>query len=82
MKVTMIPGDGIGREISKSAMEIIDASGAGLEWEVVHAGEAVYEETGKLIPDEVFESLERNKVGLKGPMTTPIGKDSAVPTFS
>lgn len=74
MKVTMIPGDGIGKEISKSAMEIIDASGANIEWEIVQAGEAVYEEIGTLIPDDVFESLERNKVGLKAPMTTPIGK--------
>lgn len=73
MKVTMLPGDGIGNEIAQSVMDIIDASGANLEWEIVRAGEAVFEETGTLIPDEVFASLERNKVGLKGPMTTPIG---------
>jgi isocitrate dehydrogenase (NAD+) len=74
MKVTMIPGDGIGQEIAKSTMEVIDASGATIEWEVVEAGEAVYNKTGQLIPDEVFNSLETNKVGIKGPMTTPIGK--------
>lgn len=74
MKVTMIPGDGIGKEIAESVMKIIDASGAGLDWEIVNAGEEVYKETGELIPDNVFESLERNKVGIKGPMTTPIGE--------
>lgn len=73
MKVTMIPGDGIGKEISKSVMDIIDASGAAIEWDIVYAGKEVYEKTGVLIPENVFESLEKNKVGLKGPMTTPIG---------
>jgi isocitrate dehydrogenase (NAD+) len=72
-KVTVIPGDGIGPEITASVMKIIDATGADLEWEIVHAGEKVYDETETLIPHEVFESLERNKVGIKGPMTTPIG---------
>lgn len=73
MKVTMIPGDGIGQEISKSTMDVIDASGAEVEWDIVQAGEAVYNQTGKLIPDDVFKSLETNKVGIKGPITTPIG---------
>lgn len=73
MKVTMIPGDGIGKEISKSVMDIIDASGAAIEWDIVYAGKEVYEKTGVLIPENIFESLEKNKVGLKGPMTTPIG---------
>ena len=73
MKVTMIPGDGIGQEIAKSTMDVINASGAKIDWEIVQAGEAVYNETGKLIPDEVFKSLETNKVGIKGPITTPIG---------
>lgn len=73
MKVTMILGDGIGPEISQSAMDIIDATDAGIEWEIVNAGEGVYEETGELIPDSVYESLERNKVALKAPLTTPIG---------
>lgn len=74
MKITMITGDGIGKEISQSAMDIIDASGANIVWDIVHAGEAVYEETGTLIPEDVYESLEQNKVALKAPMTTPIGK--------
>lgn len=74
MKVTMITGDGIGEEISQSVMDIIDASGADVAWDIVHAGEAVYEKTGTLIPDDVYQSLEQNKVALKAPMTTPIGK--------
>lgn len=74
MKITMIPGDGIGKEIAKSTMDVIDASGAEIEWEVVQAGEAIYNETGELIPKNVYDSLEKNKVGIKGPMTTPIGK--------
>lgn len=73
MKVTVIPGDGIGREISKSMMEIVDASGADIQWDVHHAGEEVYKEGGEIIPQEVYDSLEENKVGIKGPMTTPIG---------
>ncbi len=73
MKVTMIPGDGIGHEISESTMEVIDASDAGIEWEIVEAGEAVFKETGELIPEEVYNSLETNKTAIKGPITTPIG---------
>lgn len=74
MKITMIPGDGIGPEISQSTMDIIDATGVEIDWDIVRAGEAVFKETGQLIPDEVYESLETNKIGIKGPMTTPIGK--------
>ena len=71
--ITMIPGDGIGPEISQVTMDIVSAACKNINWEVVNAGEAVYEKTGKLIPDDVFESLEKNKIGIKGPITTPIG---------
>lgn len=71
--ITMIPGDGIGPEISQVTMDIVSAACKDINWEVVNAGEAVYEKTGKLIPDDVFESLEKNKIGIKGPITTPIG---------
>lgn len=74
MKITMIPGDGIGREISKAMMTIVSASGADVEWEVLHAGEQVFNKTGTLIPEEVFKSIEANKIAIKGPITTPIGK--------
>jgi isocitrate dehydrogenase (NAD+) len=73
-KITLIPGDGIGPEVTASTVKIIEATGFPVEWEVVNAGAQVYEETGSLIPDSVFESIEKNKVALKGPIATPIGK--------
>ena len=72
-KITLIPGDGIGPEVTESARKVVEATGLPVEWEVVNAGEAVYKETGVLVPDEVFESIERNKIALKGPITTPVG---------
>lgn len=74
MNITMIPGDGIGREISKAMMAVVDASGADVKWDILDAGEQVFNETGTLIPDVVFESIEKNKIAIKGPITTPIGK--------
>ena len=67
MKITLIPGDGIGPEITKSARRIVDALDIGIEWDVVEAGEAVYNKTGELIPDNVYQSIEANKVVLKVP---------------
>lgn len=74
MRVTMIPGDGIGREIAQAMMQVVDASGAKIEWEIVHAGETVLQETGELVPQAVYDSLERNQIAIKGPITTPIGQ--------
>ncbi|MGO4941859.1 isocitrate/isopropylmalate dehydrogenase family protein [Ruoffia tabacinasalis] len=74
MKITLIPGDGIGPEITESARNIVDALDIGIEWEVVAAGEAVFNKQGTLIPDDVYESIEKNKIVLKGPIMTPIGK--------
>jgi len=74
MKITMIPGDGVGSEISNSMMAIIDVTNADIEWEIVRAGAAVFDEKGELIPEDVFNSLETTRVGIKGPITTPIGK--------
>ncbi|MCP1225784.1 isocitrate/isopropylmalate dehydrogenase family protein [Sebaldella sp. S0638] len=73
-KVTLIPGDGIGPEISKSVTDIFKAAGVQVEFELENAGEKVFNETGELIPDSLYKSIERNKVALKGPITTPIGK--------
>lgn len=73
MKVTLLAGDGIGQEIAQAVMKIVEASGADIQWDEVQAGEAVYHETGDLIPQSVYDSLENNRVALKGPMTTPIG---------
>lgn len=73
-KITLIPGDGIGPEISEAARRVIDASGVKIEWEIVEAGEAVISQYGTPLPEYVLESVRRNRVALKGPLTTPVGK--------
>ena len=72
--VTLIPGDGIGPEVTDAAKRILEASGAKLAWEPHDAGAAVAERRGTTLPPEVLESIRRNKVALKGPIGTPIGK--------
>lgn len=72
-KVTMIEGDGIGKEISASLRKVFRACNVDIVWEIYKAGEEQYNKTGVLMSDELFYSLEKNKVGIKGPMTTPIG---------
>jgi isocitrate dehydrogenase (NAD+) len=71
--VTLIQGDGIGPEVLEAARRVIDASGVDVEWEVMNAGATALETTGSLLPDRVIESIKRNKVALKGPITTPVG---------
>lgn len=72
--VTLIPGDGIGPEITDSVVKILKSAGAEIEWDVQTAGADVVEAEGKPLPDRVIESIKRNKVALKAPVTTPIGK--------
>lgn len=72
-RVTLIPGDGVGPEVVEAARRVIDASGVEIEWEVQEAGLAVMEREGTPLPERVLASLRRNRVGLKGPMTTPRG---------
>lgn len=72
-KITLIPGDGIGPEVTEAARMVLDASGVKIEWEIVEAGEKVMEKFGTPLPDYVLESIKKNKVALKGPITTPIG---------
>jgi isocitrate dehydrogenase (NAD+) len=72
-RVTLIPGDGIGPEVTDAARRVIDASGVSIDWEVQEAGSDVMEKYGTPLPDQVIESIRRNKVALKGPITTPIG---------
>src|SRR5215211_6397380 len=72
-RVTLIPGDGIGPEVSDAARRVIDATGVPIEWEVREAGLTALESQGNVLPEETLASLQRNTVGLKGPMTTPIG---------
>src|SRR5919202_2997794 len=73
--ITLIPGDGTGPEVTGATREVIDALDAGIEWEVVEAGEKVVEEEGEEspLPEYVLESIRRNKVALKGPLSTPVG---------
>jgi isocitrate dehydrogenase (NAD+) len=71
--ITLIPGDGIGPEVTNSAKKVIEATGLKINWDIVNAGADVYTEKGVLVPDEVFKSLEKNKIALKGPITTPVG---------
>ena len=72
-RVTLIPGDGIGPEVSEAARRVIDATGVPIAWEVREAGMVALEKEGDLLPAATLESLRRNRLGLKGPMTTPIG---------
>ena len=72
-KVTLIPGDGIGPEVTSAAVRILEATGVKFEWESFQAGADAYEKYREYIPKELTESIERNKVALKGPITTPIG---------
>jgi len=72
-KITVIRGDGIGPEVIDAALLVLEASGAKLKFEFVNAGESVMKEYGTPLPDEVIESIKKNKVALKGPVTTPIG---------
>ena len=71
--VTLIPGDGIGPELAEATRRVLDASGVRFDWEIVHAGEAVMAKEGTPLPQHVLDSILRNKVAIKGPITTPIG---------
>ncbi|HUQ78397.1 MAG TPA: isocitrate/isopropylmalate dehydrogenase family protein [Patescibacteria group bacterium] len=71
--VTLIPGDGIGPELAEATRRVLDATGVAFEWEVQEAGEAMIAEHGTPLPERVLESIRRNKVALKGPITTPVG---------
>ena len=72
--VTLIPGDGIGPEVTDAMVKVVEASGAKINWEKVQAGEAVIEKYNTAIPDYVIDSIKKNKVAIKGPITTPVGK--------
>src|SRR5690349_13162983 len=72
-KVTLIPGDGIGPEVTNAVVRILEATGVKFEWETFAVGAEAYEKSGEYIPKDLIGSLERTKVGLKGPVTTPVG---------
>ena len=73
-KITLINGDGIGPEISDAVVKIIEAAGLKIDWDIQTAGADVIEKEGSPLPDRVLESIKRNKIALKAPVTTPIGK--------
>src|SRR5579864_4352961 len=72
-KVTLIPGDGIGPEVVKASVRILEATGVKFEWESYAAGAEAYEKYKEYLPKALLDSVERNKVALKGPVTTPVG---------
>lgn len=72
-EVTLIPGDGIGPEVSGATRKVVDAVGAGIEWDVQEAGMPAIKSHGDPLPPHVLESIQRNGVALKGPVTTPVG---------
>jgi len=72
--VTLVTGDGIGPEIAQAARRCIDATGAGINWEIAEAGTEVMERLGTPLPDATIESIKKNKIALKAPITTPVGK--------
>jgi NAD-dependent isocitrate dehydrogenase len=74
MKAILIPGDGIGKEISQSVIKVSDALSTGIEWTEYHAGAEYYAENGKLMEDGLLDAVRETGIALKGPTATPIGK--------
>jgi isocitrate dehydrogenase (NAD+) len=72
-RVTLIPGDGIGPDLTNSVQEVVEALDVDIEWEIAEAGETVMDKEGTPLPESVLESIRRNKIALKGPLTTPVG---------
>jgi len=72
-RITLIPGDGIGPEVTQATVRMLEATGVRFEWETFKAGAEAFDKYGEYIPKELNESIERTRVGLKGPVTTPIG---------
>jgi isocitrate dehydrogenase (NAD+) len=72
-KVTLIPGDGVGPELSEATRRVLEATGVGFDWDVQNAGADVMDEFGTPLPEHVLESIRTNGVAIKGPITTPVG---------
>ena len=71
--ITLIPGDGIGPEVSEATRVVLEATGVAFEWDVQEAGSAVMEREGTPLPDRVLDSIRRTRTAIKGPITTPVG---------
>lgn len=72
--ITLIPGDGTGPEITEATRRVIEATGVPISWDIQEAGLEVYEKEGNPLPQRVLDSIKRNRIALKGPITTPVGK--------
>ncbi len=72
-RITLIPGDGTGPEIAEATRRCVEATGLDVEWDVHNAGSDMMEKTGEVLPPDVLESIRKNKVAIKGPITTPVG---------
>jgi isocitrate dehydrogenase (NAD+) len=72
-KITLIPGDGIGPELSEATRRVIEATGVSIKWDVEEAGSDVIEKYGTPLPERTLESIKKNKIAIKGPITTPVG---------
>ncbi|MDR1941496.1 MAG: isocitrate/isopropylmalate dehydrogenase family protein [Endomicrobium sp.] len=72
-KITLIPGDGTGPEISEVTAKVVEATGVKIEWEIAHAGVDIMQKEGTPLPQSTLDSIRKNKIALKGPVTTPIG---------
>lgn len=72
-RVTLIPGDGVGPELAEAARACLEATGVKFEWDIQPAGLDVMEQEGTPLPDRVIESIRRNKIAIKSPITTPVG---------
>lgn len=72
-KITLIPGDGTGPEIVDAVIKVLEATGLTFEWDIQNAGADVYEAEGSPLPERVLDSIRKNKIALKGPVTTPVG---------
>jgi len=72
-KVTFIPGDGVGPEVAEATRRVLEATGVKFDWDIAYVGAAIAETAGTPLPDAVLESIRRNKVAIKGPVTTPVG---------
>jgi len=71
--ITLIPGDGIGPEVTEAAKRVLEATGVSFNWEIAYAGASAQEKSGAVLPDSTLASIRKNKVALKGPVTTPVG---------
>jgi isocitrate dehydrogenase (NAD+) len=71
--ITLIPGDGVGPEISEATRRVIEATGVAIEWDIQEAGQDVFEKEGIPLPQRVVDSIKKNRIAIKGPVTTPVG---------